>query len=283
MNKKTKQGALRLLLAMIYALGGILIWGTWNLAGAQQYALKAEAEGKIDLAAFNKMTKEYLTRKHFHNYELEELPQDPNPAVCFFCHGSYPHQNAKMTRALLNMHTVFLACETCHFKFDPKERGRYGFRWYDGSDAYQASQRMYGTKYDPLTGRVLMESTKVNFKITPFLEWEGKYYMVQLRMDSVEAKEYITARKQFTPQQQAAIKSRLHGSIETKGRECGECHSVDSVIPFSRLGFEPEREKDLTGLSIVGMVEKYQKFYIPEIFKQKKMYEAPVIDEWAEK
>ena len=237
----------------------------------------------LQLGAIQSEADWYVKHEHFHNWLEEEMPVNPNPALCFVCHGSYPHANAKMTRSILNMHVIFCACETCHFRFDPKEAGKYGFRWYDGTPDIQASQRHYGTKYDPVTGRVLMESKMVNFKITPFLMWEGKYYMINLRQDAPEAQEYLAKKGTYTPEEQAAIKTRIHANIETKGRECGECHSVDGVIPFRRLGFDEERVKDLTGLNIVGMVQKYQKFYIPDIFKQKKLYDAPIIEERAEK
>jgi hypothetical protein len=87
----------------------------------------------------------------------------------------------------------------------------------------------------------------------------------------------------FTPEEQARLKTKIHTSIETKGRECAECHAVNGIISYHKLGFDAERVKDLTGLNIVGMVEKYQKFYIPDIFKQKRLYEAPIIEERAEK
>ncbi len=236
------------------------------------------------LAAELEKTWDYLTRRHFHNYIKEEMPENPNPALCFICHGSYPHQNAKKTRSILNMHTIFLACETCHFKYDPKEKDKYGYRWYDGTTDIQASQRHYGTKYDTVSGVVLMESKATLFKITPYLKKEGKFYMINMRQANPWVQKMLINRDHtFTPQEQAKLKTSIHASIETKGRECGECHTVDGVIPFHKLGFDDERVKDLTGLNIVGMVEKYQKFYIPDIFKQRRQYEAPIVEERAEK
>ncbi len=214
--------------------------------------------------------------KHFHNYIVAEVPTNPNPAFCFVCHGNIPHSNAKMTRSILNFHTVFLACETCHFRFDPKERAKYGFRWFGGDENIQAAEERYGTKYDPNTGRVRMELSKTMSKITPYKMWEGKYYMVNLRMDSKEAQDYLMHRTTYTPEQQSAIKSKIHTSIEAKGRECAECHQKNGVLPWKRLGFDEERIRDVTGLNIVGMIEKYQKFYIPAIFKEKKRYSVPL-------
>ncbi len=246
---------------------------------------EAPADMEKDLDVIKKQNLQYIQRQHFHEYLMEEMPQDPNQAICFHCHGPYPHQNAKKTRSMLNMHCVFAACETCHYKPAAKERARVGFRWFDGSDAIQASERHYGTTYDPVSGRVLMESGKTLFKITPYLEFEGRYYMVNLRLDSPEAQEFVVKRKEYSPQEQAAIKSKLHANIETKGYECGQCHSVDNPagLNYKRLGFDNERQKDLTGLSIVGMIEKYQRFYIPDIFKQEKLYSLPEAEEKAEK
>ncbi len=240
--------------------------------------------GELDLAQELDKTWDYLTRKHFHNYLVEEMPEDKNPALCFVCHGSFPHQNAKMTRSILNMHVIFISCEGCHFKYDPNEKEKFGFRWFDGGTSLQARQRHYGTKYDKVSGVVLMESEETLFKITPYLKHEGKYVMINMRQDDPWAqKMFVKRERQFTPEEQAKLKTTLHSSIETKGRECGECHSVNAIMNFKALGFDDERVKDLTGLNIVGMVEKYQKFYIPDIFKQKRLYEAPIIEERAEK
>jgi hypothetical protein len=278
-----------ILLLTFYILwtGGYTHWKLTPFAMAQERGAISELTRAKDFELTAELEKvwDYLTRRHFHNYLASELPQDPNPSVCFVCHGSYPHQNAKMTRAILNMHTVFCSCESCHFKFDRnKDIDRYGYRWYDGSSDLQATQRHYGTKYDPVRGVVLMESEDTLFKISPFLNWENKYYMIDLRQENAWAQKMLVKREHaFTPEEQAKIKTTLHSSIETKGYECGECHMVNSIIPFGQLGFDRERVKDLTGLNIVGMVEKYQKFYIPDIFKQKTLYETPIIEDRAEK
>jgi hypothetical protein len=275
---------------ILIALGVLVgVWcGKWGfispaLAQQRESISGITATRDFELTAELEKTWDYLQRRHFHNYIEEELPQDTNPSICFVCHGSYPHQNAKMTRAILNMHTIFLACEGCHFKPDRTEQGKkYGYRWYDGSTSLQARQRHYGTKYDPVSGVVLMESEATLFKITPYLKSRGKYYMIDLRQNNPWVQEMLGKRDR-TPDEQARVKTTIHTNIETKGYECGECHTTDSILSFSKLGFDAERVKDLTGLNIVGMVQKYQKFYIPDIFKQKRLYEAPIIEERAEK
>ncbi|MBI5789178.1 MAG: hypothetical protein HZA78_10025 [Candidatus Schekmanbacteria bacterium] len=281
-RKKVLLGAGAIMFFVMLLLGVLKVVGITDTPEINA-SEKAEPAGgektELKLDTIHKDTDWYIKHAHFHEWIEEEMPKDNNPAMCLVCHGNNPHANAKMTRSILNMHTVFCACETCHFRFDPKEKGKYGFRWYDGSEAIQASQRHYGTNYDAATGRVLMENTLVNFKITPFLMWEGKYYMVNLRQDAPEAKEYLSKKGTYSPEEQAAIKTKIHASIETKGRECSECHSVNTVIPFKKLGFDDERVKDLTGLNIVGMVDKYQKFYIPDIFKQKRMYDESALEE----
>ncbi|MFQ5646180.1 MAG: hypothetical protein ACE5GM_04560 [bacterium] len=239
-------------------------------------------EGSVDTRKIDEDTQDYITHQHFHNYILNEVPVDQNPPFCYYCHGSYPHSNAKMTRSILNMHTIYLACESCHVRYSKRERARIGFRWFDGNvHTIQGDKRHYGTDYNPVSGRVLMEAGLIESKITPFKEWEGKYYMVNLRMDSPEASRYREQHRSLSAEQQSAIKSSIHANIETKGRECQECHSKNSLIPWRKLGFDPERIKDVTGLNIVGMVEKYQKFYIPNLFKQQMTFDAPIesIDE----
>ncbi len=238
---------------------------------------------KIDLLAEQKRLEAVERKSHFHNYIEEELPVADNPDFCFVCHGAYPHANSKMTRSILNMHVPFCACETCHFIFDKKERTAYGYRWYDGTTKIQGNERYYGTNYDPKSGRVLMEERMVVSKITPYKMWEGKYYMINLRMDSSIAQDYMQNRQAYTPAQLAAVKASLHTSIETKGRECAECHQADPCLDYKAMNFDTERVKDLTGLNIVGMIEKYQKFYIPDIFKHRRLFKAPAEAVAAEK
>ena len=279
---------LNILIILLLGLGAFILAGEPGLM-AEEEALPPGSVSAIEnipaeknianiiqRKRFAEKEAEILKRTHFHNYIVEEMPVNPNPAFCFVCHGNYPHANAKQTRAILNMHCVFCACETCHFRFDPKERAQYGFRWYDGTTKIQGDERHYGTEYDVQSGRVLMEPGKTVSKITPYKMWEGKYYMINLRMDSPEAQAYLRKKGSISPAQQAAFKARLHTSISTKGRECGECHAVDGVINYKALGFDSERIKDLTGLNIAGMVSKYQKFYIPDIFKQQQMFESPL-------
>ena len=49
--------------------------------------------------------------------------------MCLRCHGNFCHNKSEEFRSYYNMHTFFLACETCHIR---KEQGSaIQFKWFD--------------------------------------------------------------------------------------------------------------------------------------------------------
>ena len=76
---------------------------------------------------------EYEKHRHFHNVadEPPKLPENLRP-VCFICHSDLPHSKNKRIRALMNIHTQFFVCETCHIKEKPETTIVY--KWYNPLD-----------------------------------------------------------------------------------------------------------------------------------------------------
>ena len=62
----------------------------------------------------------------------------------------------------------------------------------------------------------------------------------------------------------------FHKLASPKGRECSLCHTKEkeSYLPFRALGFSDQRIDDITNMNIIGIVEKYKKFYLPTLFKK---------------
>jgi hypothetical protein len=44
---------------------------------------------------------------------------------------------------------------------------------------------------------------------------------------------------------------------------CSDCHKKDGYLDFRDLGFAQTRIDHLNSTEIVGMIEKYKKFYLP--------------------
>jgi len=206
---------------------------------------------------------EYEKHRHFHNIvEYPQLPENMRP-VCYICHSDYPHSKNKKVRALLNMHTQFFVCETCHIEESASMTVEY--RWYNPYDENPKGP-FFGTSYDPETGNLV--EVEDNFsKITPFYKKGEKYTSAIQIQDAPLAQDYAKVKDKLTPEQRDNVKKKFHVHIKAKGHECKVCHSKDSILNFRKLGFAPNRTVDLEQLNITGMVTKYEKFYIPNLFQ----------------
>lgn len=198
-------------------------------------------------------------KAHFHNLVKDRTEEGKQP-VCFYCHGNYPHKKQRMIRSLLNMHTQFLGCMTCHVDGIPEQDIKIGWANYSG---IKPKGKPFGLSYNPETG-ALEKTDDYYSKISPFV----KDKMLEIPEDAPEARDFIKVRGQLTPSEQAKVKGKFHKNVGAKGRFCTRCHRTDeSFIPFKELGFSQQRIDDLTGLNVVSITQKYKEFYMPGIFK----------------
>ncbi len=77
----------------------------------------------------------------------------------------------------------------------------------------------------------------------------------------------MKVRDKLTPEQRDNVKKKFHVNIKAKGHECKACHTKKGIFEFRKLGFTENRTIDLEQLNITGMITKYEKFYIPNLFK----------------
>ncbi len=205
---------------------------------------------------------EYEKHRHFHNVvEYPQLPENMRP-VCYICHSDYPHAKNKKVRAMLNMHTQFFVCETCHI--EDKKDVDVVYRWYNPFNENPPGP-FFGTAYDPETGN-LQEVEDQFSKISPFFKSGDKLNSAIQIQDSDLAQDYVKVRDQLTPEQRDNVKKKFHVNIKPKGHECKVCHSRKGLLEYKELGFAKNRTIDLEQLNIKGMVTKYEKFYIPNLF-----------------
>ena len=210
-----------------------------------------------------KKHEEYEKHRHFHNVvEYPQLPENMRP-VCYICHSDYPHSKNKKVRAMLNMHTQFFVCETCHI--ETKDGVDVVYKWYN---PYEPNPQgpFFGTSYDKETGN-LSEVSDYFSKISPYLVKDDKHESAIQIQDSDLAQDYAKVKDQLTPEQRDNVKKKFHVNIKPKGHECKACHARKSILEFKKLGFTPNRTVDIQQLNITGLVTKYEKFYIPNLFK----------------
>lgn len=224
---------------------------------------KIEETQKSEILEEVKKQEEYEVHRHFHNVvESPQLPDKVRP-VCYICHSDYPHSKNKKVRAILNMHTQFSVCETCHI--EEKKRATVAYRWYNPFSENPKGP-FFGTSYDPETGN-LMEVEDLFSKIAPYFIVDGEIEAALQMQDSDLAKDYMNVRDELTPEQRDNVKKKFHVNIKPKGHECKDCHSRKGLLDFRALGFASNRTVDLEQLNITGMITKYEKFYIPNLFK----------------
>lgn len=208
--------------------------------------------------------------RHFHNEPAQDLVNLGKKPVCFYCHGDYPHSKEPMVRTLLNMHTQFVGCMTCHN--DPRKikEKSLNFYWLNYS-GIKVNGPPFGTSIDPKTGN-LVETDNYYAKIVAVSEQNGKSTLLELTEDNQDVKEFLEVREKLSDADRESVKKRFHRTVSPKGRFCTRCHTSESkgYISFSKLGFSKRRVNDLTNLNIVGIVQKYKKFYMPSLTKSKK-------------
>lgn len=202
--------------------------------------------------------------QRFHHIVPVPRPPETLRQTCEICHADLPHNKTKKIRAMLNMHTNYLTCETCHLKED--ERTAIVYKWYSPVEK-DPKGPFFGTSYDPETGELEMAHTHFT-KIAPFHEKDGTLAPIVQVGDIPSAKQYMEIRDNLTPEQRKIETQRFHIDIGGKGSECQTCHSDKSILDFKALGFSAKRTVDIEALNIKGIITKYDEFYLPDLFKE---------------
>jgi len=222
------------------------------------------AEQKSPLLDQARKLEELEKHRHFHFIaDYPQLPENKRP-VCFICHSDYPHSKNKRIRALMNIHTQFLVCETCHIQDKPGMKIVY--KWYTPlTDNPQGP--FYGIGYDPHSD-ILLKGDGGLTKIAPFYKAgiSDELRPAILEQDAPMARDYMKVRDKLSPEQREGVKNKFHENIKPKGYDCKMCHTSQSILDFKQLGFSDTRFDNLLKLDVVGMLDKYDQFYLPELF-----------------
>jgi hypothetical protein len=191
---------------------------------------------------------------HFHHIDFEILPD--RRSYCNKCHGDMPHNKVKEVRAFWNMHAFFMACETCHVRFDdPANRPVY--QWYDRQ-----------------TGRIVaspVAHAKPGFysaKIVPCERVDGALARVDSDERIAFANEFIKAGNTLGEFQKSKAIKLIHQANSKQPYICKDCHRKDNpILSLRDLGYPPERLAFLESNEVVGMIDKYATFFLPDFMK----------------
>ena len=255
-----------------YIIGGIvlLIIGTIGveLAAAIRYRIPGQVpEPTTSLLDQLEERREVELARHFHNPATARTLEGKK-TVCYHCHGDFPHFEQRMIRTLLNMHTQFLGCMTCHADPDLVNEETITLRWLNSS-GIDVDGPHFGTDFAPETG-FLVETDDYYSKIVPYRRDGDVEKLLEITEDDPLAKEFVRVQNELKGPDRDAVKKSFHRIVAAKGRFCTRCHTSaeESFIPFQELGFSDRRIGELTSLNIIGLVQKYKRFYMPNLSGQ---------------
>ncbi|MES9970900.1 MAG: hypothetical protein ABW092_12775 [Candidatus Thiodiazotropha sp.] len=194
-------------------------------------------------------------KEHFHNLDETVFKTANSPSVCMKCHGSYPHSKSKKIRAFLNAHAYFMACEVCHLQ--EKKRAHTRFMWLD--DKTGKSMNFYPTKFKA--------------KIIPVETIAGSIRRLDESSDRQFIEHYLQNRNSLDADQEAAAKVRIHRNVSDSTIVCTDCHTTEKkpFLPYAELNYTEQRIEELSGTDIVGMLNKYKDFYMPNLFDRDEL------------
>ena len=210
-------------------------------------------------------------RKQVHDH-FHLLTEDINleawsdKSTCIACHSPYPHGRNRQAMAVMNLHTEFMTCHSCHVKIKPGESIRFG--WINPAGRASRAEP-YGLQIDAQTG--LLAETENHFsKLTPLRVKDGTWQPMTSEAGIETALRYMQEKEALSPGQRAEIEDRLHQGTELKEFvRCSQCHSENGIMDFKSLGFGPARINQLQKMEIGGMLTNYDTFYFPEFFEEK--------------
>jgi hypothetical protein len=204
--------------------------------------------------------KEEAQVHHFHITDKYVERLDEERQICDQCHGAYAHGKNKKVRALLNLHTGYLACTVCHVRKD----GGEGL----GGATLKAEITGY-TWVDNDTGEFKASATgeygKFSEMIFPVMSGDQGDRRIYRPVTDSAAQRFLDNKLEWTEKQLDEERVKLHEKISKEAITCTDCHKKDGYIDFAALGYPKQRVDHLISNEVVGMIENYKTFYLPSV------------------
>ena len=179
--------------------------------------------------------------ENFHYYPEVAFIEQKYRSNCLICHSPLPHNNDIKWRAFLNMHGNFIACQTCH-----TAGAVDNYHWYDIEREAVAEVLL------PDIPLMAVQLVGFNASQPAFTGQTAPGFLSQLTAEI----------KADRAKQDQLCQSNYRQELES-ALACEKCHSQESVIDWSKLGYSEERVLELTTLSTLSVYQKYDEFYIP--------------------
>ena len=186
---------------------------------------------------------------------------------CMTCHLPLPHQKNERNRTFMNMHSHYIACETCHFR---PEKTTLAYHWlaYDGIEAGNMLAPRRALEIINKSPIQTERKHKAQFKErTPLAPQPGArispFYNdrpILLFKENSFAQKIKTEWKNSDENQRAEIKARLHAPLKQEGPSCEKCHGKDkTMFDLEALGATPMQIKAIQNNIIVRFFDRFKK------------------------
>ena len=217
------------------------------------YLKKAEPELLVELAELRVKEK----KRQFHNVPPVDRVNMGKKPVCFYCHSDIPHSKRPEIRTLLNMHTQFLGCLTCHNNPRTVNQESLRFAWLNYS-GLEVTAPQFGTDINMADGS-LIRTDDYYSKIVAYSEEGGERMLLEIPEINPEVKEFLAMQKNLSVSQRQIVKRVFHINVVRKARDCTRCHTSEnmSYLPLRQLGFSQQRISALTGPRMIDIAKEY--------------------------
>jgi len=218
-----------------------------------------------------KVVEQPYVEGHYHHTGFSI--QSDKVSICVVCHGAVPHDASKETRSFLNMHTFYIGCETCHL-YPPEGEPALEFRWYDKLSGVVVPNPVDLVEIEN-TFRSMddFEKKYVSYgnygaKISPGKAEEGEFEFLKRGNMMAYVTGFIEHLTELNESQQSQVKNIIHRDVNEEHLQCEACHNnTEPYLPLAELGYPPRRVEELTNTAVVGMIKKYEEFWIPNLIK----------------
>ena len=201
---------------------------------------------------------------HFHQTEDRYMLPMEKQENCLSCHSLWPHKKNTRTRAFNNQHSRYMTCMVCHI--DEQVGRPVSLAWYDFSINNSITrQGPYGIKR--ISGDGLSGSENFISKIMPLIVDGDLKSRIYANYDTPMYKDFREAVRMGKPTDANEIRRQAEALVGKEASSCSKCHSDSSDFPWTELGFTGARLDEMQHSAVVGMVEKYEKFYFPAVFE----------------
>ncbi len=193
-----------------------------------------------------------LTLAPFHKRDKSPI-KNTEQVYCNSCHLPLPHSKSLRTRTFMNMHSEYIACESCHFK--PKKI-KLTYRWYDyqkNTEADKQQGRLHSGRLKKDQSPLIARTGQI--KIAPF--FENKPILINSTHNF--SKTLQQRWKKADLNEKSQIQAQIHQPLTTKGTECVDCHtSEQDLLDLSSLADSPKQGKAIQKNTIANFFKHYK-------------------------